>query len=90
MNFEPQKFFIGLMDFCSILLPGTLCRARRRASLGHLGVHGPIWMYVCLLLLSARHWFYRRAAKYTRLGETKGVGSHFFVRSVPLGVVERM
>src|SRR5262245_57653919 len=24
MNFEPQKFFIGLMDFFSILLPGTL------------------------------------------------------------------
>ena len=24
MNFEPQKFFIGLMDFFSILLPGAL------------------------------------------------------------------
>jgi hypothetical protein len=24
MNFEPQKFFIGLMDFFSILLPGVL------------------------------------------------------------------
>ena len=24
MNFDPQKFFIGLMDFFSILLPGAL------------------------------------------------------------------
>jgi hypothetical protein len=24
MNFEPQKFFVGLMDFFSILLPGAL------------------------------------------------------------------
>ena len=24
MNFEPEKFFIGLMDFFSILLPGAL------------------------------------------------------------------
>lgn len=24
MNFEPQNFFIGLMDFFSILLPGAL------------------------------------------------------------------
>src|SRR3954454_7829150 len=24
MSFEPQKFFIGLMDFFSILLPGAL------------------------------------------------------------------
>ena len=24
MNFGPQKFFIGLMDFFSILLPGAL------------------------------------------------------------------
>jgi hypothetical protein len=24
MNFEPQIFFIGLMDFFSILLPGAL------------------------------------------------------------------
>ena len=24
MNFEPQKFFIGLMDLCCILLPGAL------------------------------------------------------------------
>lgn len=24
MNLEPQKFFIGLMDFFSILLPGAL------------------------------------------------------------------
>lgn len=24
MNFDPQKFFIGLMDFFSILLPGVL------------------------------------------------------------------
>lgn len=24
MNFDPQKFFIGLMDFFSILLPGEL------------------------------------------------------------------
>jgi hypothetical protein len=24
MNFEPQQFFIGLMDFFSILLPGAL------------------------------------------------------------------
>jgi hypothetical protein len=24
MNFEPQKLFIGLMDFFSILLPGSL------------------------------------------------------------------
>ena len=24
MNFDPQKFFIGLMDFLSILLPGAL------------------------------------------------------------------
>ena len=24
VNFEPQKFFIGLMDFFSILLPGAL------------------------------------------------------------------
>ena len=24
MNFEAQKFFIGLMDFFSILLPGAL------------------------------------------------------------------
>ncbi len=24
MNFEPQKLFIGLMDFFSILLPGAL------------------------------------------------------------------
>src|SRR5437660_5379215 len=24
MNFEPQKFFIGLMDFFSILLPGAM------------------------------------------------------------------
>lgn len=23
MNFEPQKFFIGLMDFFSILMPGS-------------------------------------------------------------------
>jgi hypothetical protein len=23
MNFDPQKFFIGLMDFFSILLPGA-------------------------------------------------------------------
>lgn len=24
MNFDPHKFFIGLMDFFSILLPGAL------------------------------------------------------------------
>ncbi len=24
MSFDPQKFFIGLMDFFSILLPGAL------------------------------------------------------------------
>jgi hypothetical protein len=24
MNFDPQKLFIGLMDFFSILLPGAL------------------------------------------------------------------
>jgi hypothetical protein len=24
MNFDPEKFFIGLMDFFSILLPGAL------------------------------------------------------------------
>ena len=24
MSFEPQKFFFGLMDFFSILLPGAL------------------------------------------------------------------
>lgn len=24
MNFDPQKFFIGLMDFFSILLPGAV------------------------------------------------------------------
>jgi hypothetical protein len=24
MNIDPQKFFIGLMDFFSILLPGAL------------------------------------------------------------------
>jgi hypothetical protein len=24
MNFEPQKFFIGMMNFFSILLPGSL------------------------------------------------------------------
>jgi hypothetical protein len=24
MNFEPQKFFIGLIDFFSILLPGAV------------------------------------------------------------------
>jgi hypothetical protein len=24
MNFEPQKFFIGLVDFFSIFMPGTL------------------------------------------------------------------
>jgi len=24
MNFEPQKFFIGLTDFFSVLLPGAL------------------------------------------------------------------
>ena len=24
MNFDPQKFFIGLMEFFSILLPGAL------------------------------------------------------------------
>lgn len=24
MNFDPQKFLIGLMDFFSILLPGAL------------------------------------------------------------------
>ena len=24
MNFDPQRFFIGLMDFFSILLPGAL------------------------------------------------------------------
>lgn len=24
MNFDPQKFFVGLMDFFSILLPGAL------------------------------------------------------------------
>ena len=24
MNFEPQKFFIGLVDFFSILMPGAL------------------------------------------------------------------
>ena len=24
MNFEPQNFFVGLMDFFSILLPGAL------------------------------------------------------------------
>jgi hypothetical protein len=24
MSFEPEKFFIGLMDFFSILLPGAL------------------------------------------------------------------
>ncbi len=28
MNFEPQKFFIGLMDFFSILLPGALLTYR--------------------------------------------------------------
>jgi len=24
MNFEPQKFFIGLVDFFSILMPGAM------------------------------------------------------------------
>ena len=24
MNFEPQKFFIGLVDFFSVLLPGAV------------------------------------------------------------------
>jgi 8-oxo-dGTP pyrophosphatase MutT (NUDIX family) len=34
MNFEPQKFFIGLMDFFSILLPGALLTYVARSELG--------------------------------------------------------
>jgi hypothetical protein len=34
MNFEPQKFFIGLMDFFSILLPGALLTYLLRGEAG--------------------------------------------------------
>lgn len=34
MNFEPQKFFIGLIDFFSILLPGALLTYVLRDTLG--------------------------------------------------------
>lgn len=36
MNFEPQKFFIGLVDFFSILLPGALLTYVLKDSLGPL------------------------------------------------------
>src|SRR2546428_5386066 len=36
MNFEPQKFFIGLMDFFSILLPGALLTYLLKDALGPL------------------------------------------------------
>jgi hypothetical protein len=26
MDFEPQKFFVGVDDFCSILLPGAFLK----------------------------------------------------------------
>src|SRR4030095_12993940 len=34
MNFDPQKFFIGLLDFFSILLPGALLTYLLRDELG--------------------------------------------------------
>jgi len=37
MNFEPQKFFIGLMDFFSILLPGALLTFLLMNQAGALG-----------------------------------------------------
>jgi len=44
MNFEPQKFFIGLMDFFSILLPGALLTyllMDERRKCGQAGLHDP-------------------------------------------------
>jgi 8-oxo-dGTP pyrophosphatase MutT (NUDIX family) len=36
MNFDPQKFFIGMMDFFTILLPGALLTYLLKGSLGPL------------------------------------------------------
>lgn len=35
MGFEPNKFFIGLMDFFSILLPGVIVTYIARGEIGH-------------------------------------------------------
>lgn len=35
MNFDPQKFFIGLMDFFSILLPGGIVLAVLGIAVSH-------------------------------------------------------
>jgi 8-oxo-dGTP pyrophosphatase MutT (NUDIX family) len=40
MNFEPQKFFIGLMDFFSILLPGALLSWVLKDSTAFLALRG--------------------------------------------------
>jgi ADP-ribose pyrophosphatase YjhB (NUDIX family) len=37
MDFEPEKFFIGLMDFFSILLPGALLTFLLKVEATHLG-----------------------------------------------------
>jgi hypothetical protein len=34
MSFEPQKFFVGLIDFFSILLPGALLTFLVKDALG--------------------------------------------------------
>lgn len=39
MNFEPQKFFIGLMDFFSILLPSALLTNLLMGDVGMVAQH---------------------------------------------------
>jgi len=49
MNFEPQKFFIGLMDFFSILLPGALLTFLLRLEMeAHWAAHERIFALVHL------------------------------------------
>lgn len=46
MNLEPQEFYIGLVDFCSIVLPGALFTYLLMGKVGGRRRHVPIGFFM--------------------------------------------
>jgi len=84
MNFEPQKFFIGLVDFFSVLMPGALL-AYLSMLLGDRDLHldsAEAWMvfgfasylmghFVFLFGAALDHWIYDRLREGTDWGQIR-------------------
>ena len=46
MNFEPQKFYIGVIEFFSILLPGAVLTYLARNTVGQLALGKEYWKHL--------------------------------------------